>query len=79
MRKLGVTPEFVVIDWDQKVIELQSKNIDCIWNGMTILEELKENIDFQHALQRKHAGVCSKQRQRTDIQSTADMTDAKLP
>ncbi len=46
MRKLGVTPEFVVIDWDQKVIELQSKNIDCIWNGMTILEELKENIDF---------------------------------
>ena len=44
--KLGVTPEFVVIDWDQKVIELQSKNIDCIWNGMTILDELKENIDF---------------------------------
>lgn len=44
--KLGVTPEFIQIDWDQKIVELQSKNIDCIWNGMTIKEDLKENIDF---------------------------------
>ncbi|MGN0159785.1 MAG: transporter substrate-binding domain-containing protein [Lachnospiraceae bacterium] len=44
--KLGVTPEFVEINWDTKVVELDSKNIDCIWNGMTITEELKENIDF---------------------------------
>lgn len=44
--KLGVTPEFVEIDWDQKVFELQSKNIDCIWNGMTIKDDLKENMDF---------------------------------
>lgn len=44
--KLGVTPEFVQIDWDQKIVELQGKNIDCIWNGMTILDELKENMDF---------------------------------
>src|SRR5699024_8390068 len=44
--KLGVTPEFVEIDWDQKVFELQSKNIDCIWNGMTISDDLKENMDF---------------------------------
>ena len=34
------------IDWDQKVCELQSKNIDCIWNGMTIKDDLKENMDF---------------------------------
>lgn len=44
--KLGVKAEFVEIDWDQKVFELQSKNIDAIWNGMTIKEDLKENIDF---------------------------------
>ena len=48
-KKLGVTPEFVQIDWEQKVFELESKNIDCIWNGMTILDELKENIDFSTA------------------------------
>ena len=44
--KLGVTPEFVEIDWDQKTVELQSKSIDCIWNGMTILDDLKESLDF---------------------------------
>lgn len=43
-QKLGVTPEFVEINWDTKVIELDAKSIDCIWNGMTITDELKENI-----------------------------------
>ena len=42
--KLGVTPEFQEINWDSKEIELNSKNIDCIWNGMTITEERKENM-----------------------------------
>lgn len=47
--KLGVEPEFVEINWDTKVVELDSKNIDCIWNGMTIKEELKPNLDFSDA------------------------------
>lgn len=45
-QRLGVIPEFVEIDWDQKVVELKSKNIDCIWNGMTLTDQLKENMDF---------------------------------
>ena len=41
-KELGVEAEFFVIaDWDKKVFELDSKNIDCIWNGMTINDELK--------------------------------------
>ena len=31
---------FLIADWSKKVFELDSKNIDCIWNGMTIDEEL---------------------------------------
>lgn len=42
--KLGVTPDFVEINWDTKVVELNAKSIDCIWNGMTITDELKANI-----------------------------------
>lgn len=42
--KLGVTPEFVEINWDTKIAELKSKTIDCIWNGMTITDELQQNI-----------------------------------
>lgn len=47
-KKLGVEAEFVEINWDTKVIELESKNIDCIWNGMTITDELKQSIDFSN-------------------------------
>ncbi|MBQ3403898.1 MAG: transporter substrate-binding domain-containing protein, partial [Oscillospiraceae bacterium] len=46
--KLGVTPEFVEIDWDNKEIELNSKNIDCIWNGFTYTPERDENMDFSY-------------------------------
>ena len=34
--ELGLTPEFMEINWDTKEIELAAKSIDCIWNGMTI-------------------------------------------
>ena len=39
---LGVEPEFVVIDWDSKTMELDSRNIDCVWNGMTITDGVKK-------------------------------------
>ena len=44
--KLGVTPDFQEINWDSKEIELNSKNIDCIWNGMTITEERQQNMSI---------------------------------
>ena len=42
---LGVDVEFVEIDWDNKFLELDSKSIDCIWNGMTITDEVKLNTN----------------------------------
>lgn len=44
--KLGVTAEFVVINWDNKYTELDAKSIDCIWNGMTITDEGKLNASI---------------------------------
>lgn len=44
--KLGVEVEFIEINWDSKEIELNSKNIDAIWNGMCITEERKENMSM---------------------------------
>lgn len=43
---IGVKTRFIVIKWDSKVLELTSKKIDVIWNGMTITDELKQNIDL---------------------------------
>ena len=42
--ELGVDCEFFVIpDWGTKFMELETKQIDCVWNGMTITEEAKLN------------------------------------
>lgn len=43
---LGVTAKFQEISWSAKETELASKNIDCIWNGMTITEEREENMSI---------------------------------
>ncbi|NLW21360.1 MAG: transporter substrate-binding domain-containing protein [Clostridiales bacterium] len=44
--KLGLAPEFVEIVWETKEIELAAKTIDCIWNGLTITDERKANMEI---------------------------------
>ena len=39
---LGVDIEFVEINWDNKAMELETKAIDVVWNGMTLTEEVKK-------------------------------------
>lgn len=39
--ELGVKVEFVEIDWDNKILELDGKAVDCIWNGMTLTDAVK--------------------------------------
>lgn len=41
--KLGVEPEFVEINWDTKFVELEAKSIDCVWNGMTLTDDIQAN------------------------------------
>ena len=47
--KLGVEVKFVVIDWDTKAMELESKNIDVVWNGMTLTDEVKNAMECTNA------------------------------
>lgn len=44
--RLGVKLEFRYIDWDAKVVELKSRRIDAIWNGLTITDERKLEMTF---------------------------------
>lgn len=41
---LGYTIEFKEIDWDTKIVTLTAGNIDCIWNGMTVTDDLLNNL-----------------------------------
>ena len=43
---LGINAKFQEISWVAKETELASKNIDCIWNGMTITDERLENMSI---------------------------------
>lgn len=47
--ELGVDVQFVEIDWDNKVMELNSKNIDVVWNGMTLTSEVTESMECTNA------------------------------
>lgn len=46
---LGVSVEFVEIDWDNKILELGSKSIDCVWNGMTLTDEVTSAMSCSNA------------------------------
>lgn len=46
---LGVQVEFQEITWDYKVMELNAKSIDCVWNGMTLNDEVKAAMDTGNA------------------------------
>ncbi|MCI7182540.1 MAG: transporter substrate-binding domain-containing protein [Schaedlerella sp.] len=47
--ELGVEIEFVEIDWDNKVMELDGKTIDCVWNGMTLTDEVTSAMECSNA------------------------------
>lgn len=45
-KRMGVELKLQPIDWNAKILDLNSKGIDVIWNGLTITEERKGKIEF---------------------------------
>ncbi len=45
----GVSVEFVEIEWDNKIMELNGKTIDCVWNGMTLTDEVTSSMKCSNA------------------------------
>ncbi|BAH05681.1 amino acid ABC transporter substrate-binding protein [Clostridium kluyveri] len=59
--KLGVKVEFKPVEWDGVILSLNNKDIDVIWNGLTITEERKKQIVFSKVyLQNKQIIVVQK-------------------
>ena len=48
-QSLGVEAEFIEIDWDNKILELNNKSIDCVWNGMTLTPEVLNSMGCSDA------------------------------
>lgn len=70
--KLGLEAEFVEINWDSKEIELSSKNIDCIWNGMCITPERLENLSISDPYLKNTQAMVMKAEREAEIM--ADVT-----
>lgn len=68
---IGVSFEFQAIDWTMKETELNTGNIDLIWNGYTITDERKEKVAFSDSyLENKQIIVTLAD---SDIQTKADL------
>ena len=78
-KSLGVDVEFIEVDWDNKIMELESKSIDCVWNGMTLTDEVKTSMNCSdpYATNAQVVVVPSdKADAAKDIESIKDMTFA---
>lgn len=76
--KLGVTPKFQVIEWEQKEFELSSKTIDCIWNGLTVTEEKKADMAFSTAYVRNRQVAVIKAANADKYPDLASMTGTTI-
>ena len=43
--EIGVEAEFIEINWDNKIMELDTKAIDAVWNGMTLTDEVTTTMN----------------------------------
>ena len=74
---LGVKVEFVEIDWDNKILELNNKSIDCVWNGMTLIPEVTSAMDCTKPYSNNSQVVvlpADQADQYTDVESMADLS-----
>lgn len=76
--KLNMEAEFIEINWDNKVFELNSKNIDCIWNGMTVTPELQEAITLSDPYIKNMQVVVCKKENADKYKTLEDMKDASI-
>ncbi len=72
--KLGVEAEFVEIEWDSKFLALESKTIDCIWNGMTISDEVLKNTSCSVAYVKNAQVVVMSAKDAATYSKAEDMT-----
>ncbi len=76
---LGVKVKFVEIDWDNKIMELDGKTLDCVWNGMTLVDEVKEGMECSNPYCENAQVVivpANKADQYNTIESLSDLTFA---
>lgn len=76
--KLGVTAEFKVIDWNNKEMELDARSVDCVWNGMTLTEEVKNAMSCTNPYVENAQVVVVKEENKDKYSTEDSLKDAKF-
>lgn len=75
-KRMGVELKLQPIDWSSNILELNSGNIDCVWNGFSISEERKAEVNFTDAYMQNRQVVIV--RSDSNINTLADMAGKTL-
>lgn len=75
-KRLNIELKLQPINWDAKVMELNSKNIDCLWNGMTITDDLKKEVLFSDPYLKNEQVIIVMDK--SNAKTAADLTGKKL-
>lgn len=76
--ELGMEVEFKPIDWNAKEMELRSKTIDCVWNGMSITPERMENMALTNKYLNNKIVLMTLATSEVDITEAAQLKDLKI-
>ena len=76
-KEIGVKIKFKPIDWDAKEMELESKTIDCIWNGMSATEERMESMSLSKKYLNNKIVVMTIKKD-LNVASVDDLKDMKI-
>lgn len=72
-KRMGVKITFKPVEWDGVILSLNNKDIDAIWNGLTITDKRKEQISFSKVyLQNKQVVIA---RSNSNISKKSDLND----
>ena len=75
---LGYTVEFKEIDWDTKIVTLNAGTIDCIWNGMTVTDDLLDNLVLSNVYLKNQQVIVTKTENLASYTTTADLAGKKV-
>jgi len=76
--KLGIDAIFKKIDWDKKEEELNNKNIDCIWDSLTVTEERRKYIKFSNPYLTNRQAVLIRSSDASKFTNLNSLSEAKL-
>lgn len=76
--EMGYEIEFKPIDWDAKEMELQAGTIDCVWNGMSVTPERRENMALTNKYLNNKIVVMKLADSDTAVNSAKDLANVKI-